>query len=77
VDWGQPNLRGPYPRLIVTVSPQMRRNYQLYGDLVSFDLTYNLIKNLTIDGRRYGLGVFCLTDTNIRLLIGGYSLMCD
>jgi hypothetical protein len=55
----------------------MRRNYQRYGDLLSFDLTYNLIKNMTIDGRKYGLGVFCVTDTNIRVLIAGISMMCD
>jgi hypothetical protein len=62
--------------MIVLVSKLMRCNYQNYSELLSFDFTYNLIKNRTSDGKRYGLGVFCVTDTNVRVLITGVSIMC-
>lgn len=76
VDWGSEPY-GPYPRMMVLVSKPMRQNYRSYGELLSFDLTYNLIKNMTFEGRRYGLGVFCVTDTNVRILMAGLAIMCE
>lgn len=64
-----------YPRLIVMVSKLMRDSFKKYGDLLSFDITYNLLRNFTSDGKQYRLGVFCVTDTNIRILIAGIALM--
>jgi hypothetical protein len=76
VDWGDhPTDR--YPRIIVTVSRTMRANFARFGDLLSFDVTYNLIKNNTSDGRRYRLGVFTVFDTNIRILLAGIVIMCQ
>jgi len=53
----------------------MRDSFKKYGDLLSFDITYNLLRNFTSDGKQYRLGVFCVTDTNIRILIAGIALM--
>jgi hypothetical protein len=72
--WGdQPEER--YPRMIVTASPSMKRNYQKFGDLLSFDITYNLLKNVTSDNNYYRLGVFCVFDTNIRILMAGIAII--
>lgn len=66
-----------YPHMIVAVSKRMKDNYKRYKDLLSFDITYNLIRNLTPTGGVYRLGVFCVTDTNIRILMAGIALMTD
>lgn len=48
-----------------------------FGDLVSFDITYKLLKNNSSDGMRYRLGVFCVCDTNFRLLLAGLAFICE
>jgi hypothetical protein len=76
VDWGNtPNDK--YPRMMVIVSQNMKKSYQRYGELLSFDITYNLLRNRTSDDKRYRLGVFCVTDTNVRLLFAGISIICE
>jgi hypothetical protein len=35
----------PCDAVMAFASPQMIKNYQKYGDMVSFDITYNLLKN--------------------------------
>lgn len=62
---------------MVFASAAMRRNFNKYGDMVSFDITYNILKNSTSDGKRYRLGVFCVLDTNVRVLIVGISILSD
>lgn len=54
----------------------MRRNYAKYGDIVSFDITYKLLKNYTSDDLQYNVGVFCVFDTNIRILMVGLAIVC-
>lgn len=38
------------PNIIVVVSESMRRNYVKYGDILSFDITYKLLKNFNSNG---------------------------
>lgn len=54
----------------------MIRNYQKYGDMVSYDITYSLLKNMSSEGRRYRVGLFCVYDCNIRILLAGISIVC-
>lgn len=62
---------------MVMASPDMRRNYRRYYELLSFDITYNLLKMFTSDGKRFRLGVFCVTDTNIRILLAGIAIISE
>jgi hypothetical protein len=55
----------------------MKKNYERYGEIVSFDITYNLLKNTSSEGRRYRVGVFCVTDSNIRVLMAGIAIVCQ
>jgi hypothetical protein len=75
VDWGH-TPDDKYPRIIVIVSQTMKKSFQRYGELLSFDITYNLLRNRTSDEKRYRLGVFCVTDTNVRLLFAGIAIIC-
>jgi len=36
----------------------MRKNFDMYGDSVSFDLTFNLVKDHHDSGRKWKLGCF-------------------
>lgn len=76
VDWGcEPKTK--YPRLLVMATAGMRHNYDRYGDLVAFDITYGLIRNLSSDNRRYRVGFFTVVDTNLRLLLAGITILID
>jgi hypothetical protein len=74
-DWGEP--KDKYPRTMVIVTPTMKKNFREYGDILSFDITYKMLKNTTNENQRYRLGVFCVTDTNIRILLAGIAILCD
>jgi hypothetical protein len=67
---------GRTEKLVTAVSPNMKKNYERYGEIVFFGITYNLLKNVSSDGHRYRIGVFCVTDTNIRILMSGIALVC-
>ena len=62
---------------MVFVSPGMKQNYARYGDLVAFDITYGLLTNVASDNRRYRVGVFTVTDTNIRALLAGIAILVE
>jgi hypothetical protein len=74
-EWNREN-NDKCPQVLVAVSPNMRKNYEKYGEMVSFDITYNLLKNVSSNGHRYRIGVFCVTDSNIRILMAGIALVC-
>ena len=52
-------------------------NYNKYSDIVTFDLTYGLLRNVAHDLRRYRVGIFGLQDSNLRALLGGIVFMVD
>jgi hypothetical protein len=62
---------------MVIVSAGMRENYARYGDLLAFDITYGLLRNVASDNRRYRVGVFSVSDTNLRLLLAGIAIIVD
>jgi len=74
-DWGS-EAGGQYPAVMVLVSPLMTQNFQKYGDIVSFDITYSLLKNVSIEKRRFRVGVFCVYDSNVRILFAGLAILC-
>lgn len=47
----------------------------MFGDSVSFDITYNIIKPRTKENSTWGLGVFSGLDNNLRIVIFGIALL--
>jgi len=41
----------PLPNILFVMSPQMLRNYQIFGDAVSFDITYKCCSNYIINSK--------------------------
>jgi hypothetical protein len=62
---------------MVLVSPTMKSNYSKYSDLVSFDICYDILRNVTNDGRNYQIAVYSVNDTNMRLLLAGIVIFAD
>ena len=55
----------------------MKDSYSRFGDLVSFDITYNILRNVAQDNRRFRVGVFTVQDTNVRVLFAGLAIIAD
>lgn len=55
----------------------MRQSYLRFGDLVAFDITYGLLRNVAHDSRSYKVGVFTVNDTNLRMLFAGIAIFVD
>jgi hypothetical protein len=53
-----PVEEGQLPLIIVLASPLMKANMKLYGQTICFDLTYNVIAEVTEQGRQYAVGIF-------------------
>ena len=62
---------------MVLISPGMRQSYLRFGDLVAFDITYGLLRNVAHDSRSYKVGVFTVNDTNLRMLFAGIAILID
>jgi hypothetical protein len=54
----------------------MKRQFERFGDLTSFDITYNLLKDSNSLGKVYNVGVFCSYDTNNRIVLTGIAVLC-
>lgn len=50
--------KGQPPEIMVVANEEMRRQFKKYGNSVSFDLTFNLIKNQHPSGSKWKLGIF-------------------
>lgn len=55
----------------------MLHNYVRFGDLLKFDIIYNILKNVGHDNMRYRIGVLTVTDTNLRVLLAGVAIMAN
>jgi hypothetical protein len=75
-EWKKDN-KDEYPQILLVASPNMKNNYEKYGDMVSFVIAENLLINTTFDGYRYRVGMFCVTDTNARVLIVAIAIFCQ
>jgi hypothetical protein len=67
-----------FSRVIMEVSPAMKSIYLKYGDMLSFDVFYDLLTgDLISDACAYKAGVFSVNDTNMRVLIVGVAVFVD
>ena len=78
----------PLPKTVLIMSPQMLKNYQVFGDCVSFDITYNCCRYFTkvstyddnvpiIKDKYWNLGVFSVFVEDCRPMICGMALILD
>jgi len=49
----------------------MKKNYQLYGEVINFDTTYRMIKRLSPYGEKYAVSYFFAQDTDLRFVMTG------
>lgn len=47
----------------------MRDNYLLFGECITFDLTYETLKKPSPFGNKYGVGYFYGQDHNFRIVL--------
>ena len=53
----------------------MKKNYEIYGDAITFDMTYRMLKKKNPFGNYYGVGYFFGQDTNNRLVLFAICLL--
>lgn len=46
-----------------------------FNDSFSFDVTYNLLKDRSKEGKQWGVGVFTTFDTNLRICPVAFCLI--
>lgn len=63
------------PDIFLAASPQMCRAYTKWGDFVSFDLTYNLLRERSSQKKQWGVGLFVGFDSGLRIILLGVCLM--
>lgn len=51
----------------------MKKWCSLYGEVICFDLTYNLLRLKT--KKKWGIGLFCGFDSNLRIILFGIAIM--
>lgn len=67
---------GAYPEIIMAVSPTMKRNFERFGDLVSFHIVQLPISETSETGHNYRLGVFIVYSYNRKQLVAGVTILC-
>jgi hypothetical protein len=55
----------------------MRDSYNRFGDVISFDVTYNLLRNITHNNYRFCVRIPTVEDTNRRILLAGLAIIAD
>jgi hypothetical protein len=64
------------PQLMIATSPLMRDAYKKYGDSITFDITYNLLRPRSTEGnRQWGLGIVSGFGSNLEPIIFAYCLI--
>ena len=58
---------GSLPEVFVAVSSTMKSLYSKYRDVLSFDLTFNLIKDRHPSGKKWKIGCFVATSAAKRI----------
>jgi hypothetical protein len=72
VDWD--DIKGAYPRRIVAVTENMKRNYRRYRDLLRFDVLDTVLKNRIDTSKRYCQAVFSVVDSANRIVLAGVAV---
>lgn len=62
------------PHIAVYVSPAMKKSFSAYGDKISFDLTFSLIKEKSPLGNTWKVGVFLGTSKTGRMVPLGVTI---
>ena len=70
--WG---IETVMPESFLFISPDMWSAVREFGDVVCFDVTYNLLKIRNINGKSWGVGIFSGFGSNLELVIFGVSII--
>jgi hypothetical protein len=65
------------PELFLASSPSMVDLCRNFGDVVCFDITYNLLRERSTRKTQWGLGVFCGFGRNLEIVIFAIYLICN
>lgn len=55
----------------------MKSNFKAYGQTVSYDLTYNLIQDLSPEKKQYAVGIFTGVNNYNRIIPFGITITCE
>ena len=61
---------------MVVVSPTMKKNFDSFGQVVCYDLTYNLIQEIGPSNRQYAVGVFSGVNCFNKIIPFGITITC-
>lgn len=61
--------------ILLLVSESMKKNYEKYGDVLCFDITYKLLMRKKDEDKHHGLGFFVGMDENSRIVLFGVSVL--
>jgi hypothetical protein len=61
--------------ILVMISQTMKKNYERYGDMLCFDITYKLLMRKKEEFRHTGMGFFIGSDENSRILLYGMAVI--
>lgn len=53
------------PELFIAIPEESFELFKKWGEVISFDITYNLIKNRSTDNKQWGVGFFCGMASNL------------
>ena len=56
------------PEVLFLASKSMKAQFQVYGDVVTFDLTFNTIKNLHPSGKSWKVGCFLANSSTKKIV---------
>lgn len=63
------------PQLLLAVSPSMLDCHRRYGDVITFDVTYNILRRRAVDNHQWGLGIISGFGSNLEPVVFGYCLI--
>ena len=55
----------------------MKKLFQLYGQVVTYDLTYNIIQEVSDGNRQYSVGIFTGVNCYNKIIPFGITITCD
>jgi hypothetical protein len=61
----------------VIASAAIRDSYNHFGNAISFDITFNLLRNITHNNHCFRVGILTVGDTNQRILFAGLVIIVD
>ena len=62
---------------MLVTSPKMRYNFKAYGEVLMFDLTFNLVKNMHESKKKWKVGFFVGVSSSKHIVLLGLILTLE